>query len=400
MPNCQQSPDEEPPQWHQGNIKSCNTHDNIYTSSVKLFPATVLEHLLAKPAFSRQRLVHHPRNTNYGPDITIQTSVVAASELFGEKPVIYKTRDQAQSHNSSREHKYMREGSVQRVCEALTSVPFIPSQNTVTTSIHPGVNRACPRASLPLPQSGRISAHQPAPPNDNTERSLIRLPPLEFPTHSRQSLPSLGTLLHGRDHPADSVTTKQSGWHRATLAELSIAPSQKSSEYTAQISTISKHDYAHDGGWQPPEETLQNPAACERTFHCGILACSTARHGPLQSMSKLHQGNPQQAHPVDECIRSNRHSSLLRQRQHCNLPSLSSFGRTSSLCRPLSSEGQGEHSMNGASTTNESLASPSGLNLAFPRSSMATQTVQQYTLRIVMAKKKSRVDSGIPSMGD
>jgi hypothetical protein len=53
--------------------------------------------------------------------------------------------------------------------------------------------------------------------------------------------------------------------------------------------------------------------------------------------------------------------------------------------------------MNGASTTNVSLASSSGLNLAFPRSSMATQTVQQYTLRIVMAKKKSRVDSGIPT---
>jgi hypothetical protein len=89
----------------------------------------------------------------------------------------------------------MQEGSVQRVCEAPTSVPFVASQNIVTTSIPPGVNRACPRASLPLPQSGRISAHQPAFPNDNTERSLIRLPPLE--AHPRQSLPSLGTLLRG-----------------------------------------------------------------------------------------------------------------------------------------------------------------------------------------------------------
>jgi hypothetical protein len=86
--------------------------------------------------------------------------------------------------------------------------------------------------------------------------------------------------------PADSVTTKQSGWHRATLADLDIAPNQKSSEYTAQISTIRKHDYIHDGGWQLPEETLQNPAVCKGTFHCGIHACSTARHGPLQSMPK------------------------------------------------------------------------------------------------------------------
>jgi hypothetical protein len=83
---------------------------------------------------------------------------------------------------------------------------------------------------------------------------------------------------------ADSVTTKQSGLHRATLADHDTAPNQKSSEYTAQIPTMSKHHYIHDGGWQPPEETPQQPAVCEGTFYCGIRACSTAPHGPLQSM--------------------------------------------------------------------------------------------------------------------
>lgn len=53
--------------------------------------------------------------------------------------------------------------------------------------------------------------------------------------------------------------------------------------------------------------------------------------------------------------------------------------------------------MNSTSTTNEGLTSPSSLNLAFSRSSIATQTVQQYTLRIIMAKKKSHVDSRIPT---
>jgi hypothetical protein len=67
MPNCQQSPDEEPPQWHQRTIQPCNTPDSNDTSSVKPFPDTIPEHRLAELAFSGQRLVHYPRNTNYGP---------------------------------------------------------------------------------------------------------------------------------------------------------------------------------------------------------------------------------------------------------------------------------------------------------------------------------------------
>ncbi|GFF57038.1 hypothetical protein IFM51744_09071 [Aspergillus udagawae] len=195
----------------------------------------------------------------------------------------------------------------------------------------------------------------------------------------------------------DSVITKQSGRDLAILADHDTASDRKSSEYTAQIPTMSKHEYTHDGGWQPLEKTLQHQhlAVCEGTFHRAIPAWSTAPHGPLQALPKLHQDTPQLGRPVGEYIRSRWHSTFLRQ--HCDLPSLSSSGGTSSLCRPLSHKGQGEDSMNVASFTDGSLPSPSVLNLAFPESSMETRTVQQHTLSIFMAKTESRVDSGIPT---
>jgi hypothetical protein len=87
----------------------------------------------------------------------------------------------------------MQEGSVQRVGEAPTSVPFVASQNIVAISVTRGVEPACPRASSSkqtLPQSGPISAHQPTCPDDDTERSLTQLPPLESLAH-RQILPPL-----------------------------------------------------------------------------------------------------------------------------------------------------------------------------------------------------------------
>lgn len=97
------------------------------------------------------------------------------------------------TRNSREEHKYMLEGSVQRVGETPTSVPFDASQNTFTTSVPREVDPACPRARLfeqLLPERGPISAHQPACPDGNTERSLVQLPSLGFVAHLRQDLPS------------------------------------------------------------------------------------------------------------------------------------------------------------------------------------------------------------------
>jgi hypothetical protein len=82
-----------------------------------------------------------------------------------------------------------------------------------------------------------------------------------------------------------SSITQQTGWDRATLADHDTAPNQESSEYTAIVPTMSKHESAHDRGWQPLEET-QHPAVCKGTFHCGIPVCSTAPRGPPQSIPK------------------------------------------------------------------------------------------------------------------
>jgi hypothetical protein len=92
----------------------------------------------------------------------------------------------------------MQEESVQRVGEAPTSVPFVASQNTVATSVARRVHPTCSCASSfkwPLPQSGPISADQPACAGDNTERSFIQLPPPEFLAPPQQRLPSLEALF-------------------------------------------------------------------------------------------------------------------------------------------------------------------------------------------------------------
>lgn len=81
----------------------------------------------------------------------------------------------------------------------------------------------------------------------------------------------------------DFIIRKQDGRDRAILTDHDNASNRKSSEYTAQIPTMSKNEYTYDGGWQPLEETLQHPAVCEGTFHRTIPACSTA---PLQTMPK------------------------------------------------------------------------------------------------------------------